>query len=68
LCYVAVSGASAIEVFSLDNGKSKGRIIFPDKTLPRKICFVNDTLAFVTAYIENANENYVYYFNPKDLH
>jgi len=36
--------------------------------MPRKMCFINDTLAFVTAYRELGDENYVYYFNPSDLH
>jgi hypothetical protein len=67
MCYVSVSGASTIEVFALNNGKSKGRIIFPNFVMPRKLCFVNDTLAFVTAYKELRDENYVYYFNPSDL-
>lgn len=66
--YVAVSNSGTIEVFALSTGKSLGRLIFPKYVMPRKICFVNDTLAFVTAYIALSDSNfYIYHFNPKDL-
>ena len=66
LAFVSVSGTGTIEVFSVYDGKSKGRITLPQWTMPRSILIVNDTLAFVSAYIEYS-DYYVYYFNPSDL-
>ena len=66
--FVAVSATGTIEVFSMKNGKSLGRIKFPIAVMPRKMCFVNDTLAFVTAYIEFSEQDFfVYKFNPQNL-
>ncbi|MCL2039611.1 MAG: hypothetical protein FWG85_04185 [Bacteroidetes bacterium] len=68
LAFVSVSGAGTIEVFNIYDGKSQGRITFPLRTMPRKMIIINDTLAFVTAYIELSNSDYyVYYFNPSNL-
>ncbi len=68
LVFVSVSGAGTIEVFNIYDGKSKGRITFPTRTMPRKIAIISDTLAFVSTYIELSNSDYyVYYFNPSDL-
>jgi hypothetical protein len=66
LCLVSVSGAGTIEIFSLNTGKSIRRLIFPQHTMVRKMYPVNDTLCFVTSYVEwSENEFYVYYFNPQ---
>jgi hypothetical protein len=66
--FVAVSGTGTIEAFSMKNGKSLGRIKFPNYVQPRKMCVVNDTVAFVTAYIAYSTVDFfVYKFNPQNL-
>ena len=66
--FVAVSASGTVEAFSMKNGKSIGRIKFPNYVMPRKMCFVNDTLAFVTAYIELSDADFfVYKFNPQNI-
>jgi len=68
IAFVAVSGSRTIEAFSIKNGKSLGRIIFPTSVMPRRMCFINDTLAFVTAYIGGSVADFfVYKFNPQNL-
>ena len=68
--YVSVSGSRTIEAFLLSTGKSIGRIIFPKYVMPRKMAFINDTMAFVTSYVplSNNEEDYcIYEFNPRKL-
>ena len=66
--FVAVAGTGTVEAFSMNNGKSLGRIKFPDFVMPRKMCFINDTLAFVTAYIQFSEVDFfVYKFNPQNI-
>ena len=68
LVFVSVSGTATIEVFNIYDGKSKGRIFFPNYTMPRKFAFINDTMVFVSAYVERSGTDYyVYYFNPSNL-
>ena len=68
VAFVAVAGSGTIEKFSMKDGKSLGRIIFPNFVMPRKMCFVSDTVAFVTAYIQcSVPDFFVYKFNPQNL-
>jgi hypothetical protein len=68
MVFVSVSGTGVVEAFNINDGLSQGRITFPKYMMPRKMVCVNDSLAFVSAYIEFSNtEHYVYYFNPFDL-
>lgn len=66
--FAVVSASGTIEAFSMENGKSLGRIKFPNYVMPRKMCIVNDTLAFATAYIQFSDQDFfVYKFNPQNL-
>ena len=66
--FIAVAGTGTVEVFSMKNGKSLGRIKFPNFVMPRKMCFINDTVAFITAYIQFSEMDFfVYKFNPQNL-
>jgi len=66
LVFVSVSGTGVIEVFNIFDGKFRGRITFPKWTMPRRMVLVNDTLCFVSSYVEYS-DYYLYYFNPSDL-
>jgi hypothetical protein len=46
--YVAVTTSKTIETFNVRTGKSTGRIILNGNRAPRKICIINDTIAYVT--------------------
>ncbi|MDR0926670.1 MAG: hypothetical protein LBO69_02755 [Ignavibacteria bacterium] len=68
ICIISVSGAGCINIISMNSGKLLDRLVFPSFVMPRKLCVINDTLAFVTAYIEMSGDDfYVYYFNPQDM-
>ncbi len=68
IAYIAVSKTGTIEAFSMNTGRSIGRIYFPANVWPRKMVFISDTLAYVTTYIEQSNDDfYVYGFNPEKL-
>lgn len=61
--YVVLSESSTVELLSLPDGTSLGRLRLPSGVSPRGLSFVNDTLAWVTALDDDA----IYRWNPRDL-
>ncbi len=61
--FVSVLGSKSIEVFNIKSGKFINRIILTGSRAPRKICLVNDSLAFVSDLYDNS----VVAFNPSNF-
>ncbi len=58
--YVTVSGSAAVEILSLPEGESLGRVRLPSGTFPQHLLLLNDSLAWVSSLDDDA----VYQFNP----